>query len=75
MIFMTIVISHVAELKIPGKKKMWKEIQKLMVNVEENKEAIDNGLMEEEMEAQVDTLNAVITSNTQDISTLDVSTY
>ena len=29
MIFMTIVISHVAELKIPSKKKMWKILQKL----------------------------------------------
>ena len=29
MIFMTIVISHVAELKIPSKKKNWKILQKL----------------------------------------------
>ena len=48
MIFMTIVISHVAELKIPSKKKMWKILQKLedkasdgLSKVEENEEAID----------------------------------
>ena len=49
IIFMTIVISHVAELKIPSKKKNWKILQKLedkasdgLSKVEENKEAIGN---------------------------------
>ena len=43
MIFMTIVISHVAELKAPSKKKIWKILQKLEDNVDKIEEAIVNG--------------------------------
>ena len=41
MIFMTIVISHVAELKVPSKKKMWKILQKLQDTVKEEIENLD----------------------------------
>ena len=41
VIFMTIVISHIAELKVPSNKKLWKMIKKNIKAIEENEEAID----------------------------------
>ena len=48
MIFMTIVISQVAELKAPSNKKLLKMIKKNKAVIEDNIEAID--YMEEEMD-------------------------
>ena len=55
MIFMTIVISHVAELKIPSKKKMWKILQKL-----EDKDSDGLKEMEEGFYDQMVILNKAI---------------
>ena len=55
MIFMTIVISHVAELKMPSKKKMWKILQKL-----EDKDGLTEIEMEEGFFGQTVILNKAI---------------